>query len=128
MSTTATRYTFKKTERLCSRKQIEQLIQTKQHKFSHPLKLMYALNQQNDAKERAQVAFVVPKRLFKKANQRNYIKRLMREAYRINKPEFYKQLEQKQNAYNLMFVYAVADSPNFNDIKKKIVLLLQQLP
>jgi ribonuclease P protein component len=118
MSDTVIYKTLRKPERLCSRKQMQSVIQQKLQLFAHPLKLMYATTTPGPNTAPAQVAFVVPKRYFKKAHQRNYIKRLMREAYRNYKPAFYKQLHESKKNYHLLFVYTVVDSPNFNDIKK----------
>lgn len=74
-----------------------------------------------------QVAFAVPKRIFKKAVDRNRIKRLLREAYRLNKQILYKHCEKENKKYALVFVYVAKDSPNFNFLRDKLVLLLQRI-
>lgn len=69
-----------------------------------------------------QVAFAVPKRIFKRAD-RNRIKRMLREAYQLNKQILYKHCEKENKKYVLVFVYVAKDSPNFNFLRDKLVLL-----
>lgn len=49
--------------------------------------------------------FVVPKKKFKHANDRNKLKRRMREAYRLQKKEFYDKLEGNNQNVNMAFIY-----------------------
>jgi ribonuclease P protein component len=67
------------------------------------------------------VAFLVPKRLFSKAVDRNYLKRLMREAWRLNKISF------AQNQVFLLFIYQNKIRLSFKEVfeamKEGIILL-----
>jgi ribonuclease P protein component len=74
-----------------------------------------------------QVAFVVPKRLFKKSSQRNRIKRLLREAYRLNKLPLIEFLQQQQQAAHLIFIYTHKEELTQQETSAKIVLTLQKL-
>ncbi len=49
--------------------------------------------------------FVVPKKKFKHANDRNKLKRRMREAYRLQKKEFYDKMDGNKTNINLAFIY-----------------------
>jgi ribonuclease P protein component len=77
------RFTFKKQERLCSKKVIEKLFSEGESFLSYPLKIIY-LHTALPVNGNVQVGFSVSKRNFKKAVQRNLIKRRMRETYRLN--------------------------------------------
>ena len=52
-----------------------------------------------------QVLLTVSKRNFSKANQRNRIKRQLRELYRLNKPVLYEDITKKDAQYALMISY-----------------------
>lgn len=81
--------TFKKTERLCSEKLINSLFDRKnpvnQTVFAFPFRVVF---QKNETLANPQVLFSVSRRNFKKAVDRNLIRRRMREAYRLNKANF----------------------------------------
>lgn len=72
----------------------------------------------------AQVTFTVSKRAFKKAVDRNRIKRLMREAYRLNKSDHIAALEAKKEQVAMMFVYLGKEKPEFALVEEKIKTLL----
>ena len=94
--------TFKKEERLFSKKVIDKLFADGKSIFVFPLKIVY-LETSLSSGSKVQAAFTVPKRNFKKAVQRNLIRRRIREAYRLNKTTFYRELGEKQVA--LFFIY-----------------------
>ena len=49
-----------------------------------------------------------PSRIFRKAVQRNRVKRLLREAYRLEKPNFISQAALDNKRVNLFFLYTDA--------------------
>jgi ribonuclease P protein component len=85
------RETFKKAERLCSKKEIEKLFENGKSFFYPPFVIVWSLTD-SDIPFPAQVAFSVSKKGFKLAVTRNLIKRRMREAYRKNKSVLYEFL------------------------------------
>ena len=61
------------------------------------------------------------------ASQRNHVKRLIREAYRIQKPLLLNSLQQKNKTINLMLVYTLPSILSFTEIEDKISVTLQRL-
>ena len=116
---------FPKSERLTSRKLIEKLV-AEGHSFSqYPFRLSWMKAELN-FKVPAQVAMVVSKRNFKRAVDRNRIKRLMREVYRKNKSKFYETLTNKNMQCALLLMYTGKVVPDFAEVEKKLNLTLQR--
>lgn len=117
------RHTFRKAERLNGRKAIEQLVKSGRNITIAPFKLIwlpYALPTDFPA----QIAFSVPKRNFKKAVDRNRMKRLMRESYRKNKSDIYSLLAERKIQCALLLYYSgkVQLSLSETDIKIKQIV------
>ncbi|MEI6576971.1 MAG: ribonuclease P protein component [Bacteroidota bacterium] len=119
-------FTFKKKERLRHHKQIDRLFKEGIVLHNYPIKLVW-LDVSAENPVITQVMFAVPKRFFKHANQRNLLKRRMREAYRLTKPSFYADLEKNQKAGIFSFVYNGKQALEFSFIQDKIILLLKRL-
>ena len=76
-------HTFCKAERLCGKKRIDALFASGRSLLAHPIRAVYAL--QDGTRPFASILVSVPKRHFRHAVDRNRLKRLMREAYRLHK-------------------------------------------
>jgi ribonuclease P protein component len=93
---------FRKDERLCSKKIIDKLFVQGKSVFVFPVKMVY-LETKLPSGYPVQAGFTVSKKSFKRAVQRNLIKRRMREAYRLNKSKFYDEIGEKQVAVFFIF-------------------------
>jgi ribonuclease P protein component len=118
--------TFKKEERLCNKSAIENLFSKGKNYFIYPLKVIWISTEQ-DIKYPAQILISVSKRNFKKAVDRNYIKRLIREAYRKNKYLLYNALDDNHKKLTFTIIYAAKDIIAYDDLERKMIQVLNQL-
>lgn len=119
-------YTFKKGERLKSRKLIEQLFIEGKRIKSNPVQMVY-LPIEHTSEFLFQAGFSVGKKRFKKAVTRNRIKRLMREAYRLHKnilPELNDEMHTKKHVF--MFMYVADKLITYQAIEKSMIDLLEK--
>ncbi|MGY6649401.1 ribonuclease P protein component [Wenyingzhuangia sp. IMCC45574] len=114
------RFTLGKNQKLKSRKAIAQLFIEGKSVKEFPIKMIYLPVSSNATCLETKVAFSVPKRNFKLAVDRNRIKRLLREAYRLNQHEFFLGEEH----YNVMFIYMSSKMPTYAEVDKKLKKLL----
>lgn len=120
-----TSFSFKKGERLCSKKIIDKLFLEGESFLSFPFKIVY-LKIQQPAKYPVQAGFSVGKRNFKRAVKRNLIKRKIREAYRLNKQDLYNEIGENRLAVFFIFIgktipeYSIVEAGVKKGIKKLI--------
>jgi len=70
---------------------------------------------------------VAPKKLLKKAVDRNLIKRRTREAYRLNKTGLCKKISEKGLHYDIIFLYQSEEVYGFHTIQQSVKILLYRL-
>ena len=120
------KYTFTKIERLNSKKHIDQLFTEGKTFFSYPFKVFY-LFQESEKEFPVQILITVSKKNFKKAVDRNKLKRLVREGYRRNKLLFYDYLNEHNKRALLGLVYVGETILSPKEIEQKLILILQRL-
>jgi ribonuclease P protein component len=113
--------TFPKHQKLKSRKDIKTLFEEGKIVTKYPVKLLWLPLGQQDTR----AGFAVAKRNFKSAVTRNKIKRLMREAYRLQKQEIQRQ---DKKTFTLLFLYIGKDVASFKTIDKAVLGALKKLP
>lgn len=121
---------FPKNERLTSKKIIEELFSKGSSAFLYPFRLLYLPRPGNEASSspsNPQVLFSVSKRNFKKAVDRNLIKRRMRQAYRRNKQILTLSLPADKQAHVVAIIYVAKEKIPFEIIEKKLILAWQRL-
>lgn len=114
------KHTLGKEERLKSKKLIESLYQKGSSVKVFPLRMIF-LQTAHTSNFPAQVGVSVAKRNFKLAVDRNRIKRLMRESYRLQKGIVYNHLE---NPYVFMISYIGKAEVPYQELFLKMEKLL----
>jgi ribonuclease P protein component len=118
----ATKLTLGKNERLKSRKQTE-LLFSEGKKFSlTPFRVYYLFNELTNPP--LQFGVGVSNKNFKKAVDRNKIKRRVKEAYRLQKIILHEKVKEKKGQLNVFFIYTGKEIPEFSqifDTTKKIL-------
>jgi ribonuclease P protein component len=118
--------TFNKEERLSKTKVINKLFSEGKKFTIIPFRIVW-LNVDLDCDYPAQLLINVSKKHFKRAVDRNLIKRRIREAYRKNKADFYAVLNKSAKKCVIALLYNSDDIASYKDIEKKIILILQRL-
>lgn len=113
------KFTLGKDKKLKSRKRIERLFVSGKRIQKFPLKAVY-FSEPNDAG--FQLAVSVPKKLFKRATDRNLLKRRMREAFRIHQEKL--KLNSK---LEIMFIYSTNEILDFDQIERAMIALIDSL-
>ena len=115
-------FTYPKNERLKSKTTIGLLFSEGKSVSKYPLRLVYRLEEANQ-EEKIKIGVSVSKKYFKKAVDRNYFKRVLRETYRLNKHLLLENLEQ---SYCIMFFYQTKDRLSYQEINTKTVQLFEK--
>ena len=118
------RYTLGRHERLKSKKELANLFAHGKSFNAYPLRLVWREREANDSSGPVQFAVSVPKKKFPKAVQRNHLKRLVREAYRYNKPKLQEVLEGNQGRISFFIIYLAKEQHSFRDIERAMQQLI----
>ena len=125
---TAYRNTFSKQERLCSRSLIDNLFTDKHSRRLNCYPLM-GIWQFTALQEEvpAQIMFSVSKRNFKKAVDRNRIRRQMRESYRLNKKSLYDCLNLQRLQCGIVILYIAKEKLPYERIDDACNSIIQAI-
>ena len=115
-------FTYPKHEKLKSKTTINLLFTEGKSVSKYPLRLVYVENSELNA-ELIKMGVSVSKKYFKKAVDRNYFKRVLRETYRLNKHLLIDKLE-KPHAF--MFFYQSKERLSYQEIEEKTIQLFQK--
>lgn len=114
-------FTYSKSEKLKSRKTIDLLFSNGKSVSKFPLRLVYAPTE--GAKEKVLFGVSVSKKYFKNASDRNYLKRVLRECYRLNKHLLHENIDKP---YAFMFFYQTKELLTYQEIEGKTIQLFEK--
>jgi ribonuclease P protein component len=122
----ARQFTLGRKERLKSRKAIEQLFSTGHSFVMSPFRIFY---QDSNEKELAclQFGIGVSSRNFRKAVDRNRIKRLTRESWRLQKNRLRQLLQEKKKGMQVFMIYTGKEMPDYTVMQDKMQFIINKL-
>jgi len=120
-------FQFKKKDRLTGKKNFQNLFENGYTINNNPIRAKFLFLNNSSEEERVKIALIVPKKNLKKAVQRNRIKRLIKEAYRLNSHIIKNIAEQKQTTVHIAFIYQLNSLSTYKQIEEKIIVILQRL-
>ncbi|MES2863253.1 MAG: ribonuclease P protein component [Bacteroidota bacterium] len=116
-------FSYPKNEKLKSQKTIDLLFSQGKSVSKYPLRLVYVENTDENNLEKVLMGVSVSKKYFKKAVDRNYFKRVLRECYRLNQDVLKENLEKP---YAFMFFYQTKEKLSYQEIEEKTIQLFQK--
>ncbi len=117
------RFTFTKDERLSKEKTIKELFEKGSSFYLYPFKVIHIPNPDKGANAINQVLISVSSRQFKRAVDRNKIKRRIREAYRLQK----EVLNTKSEKAIFTFIYTAKEILPYAELKEKVLSVITKL-
>ena len=114
--------TYPKSEKLKSKTTIDLMFREGKSVSKYPLRLVYT-KAVLEEDQKLKIGVSVSKKYFKKAVDRNYFKRVMRETYRLNKNLLLDSLEEP---YAFMLLYQTKDKLSYEEINQKTIQVFEK--
>lgn len=108
------RATLGKNQRLKSLKLIREILSERRSVASFPLRLIW---RETEKEKNTVAAFFAPKKYYRRAVDRNRVKRLMREVYRTSRE---KNLEKYDRSFAFIFLWTGREVPNFAEVNTRM--------
>jgi ribonuclease P protein component, eubacterial len=121
------RFTLTKEERLSWKRYIDLLFEKGQSFVSFPLRVIYLSTEEKEGLAPVSILTNVSKKKFKRAVKRNKIKRLIREAYRLQKTDLVAHLQAKDKSLLVAFLYLDKEVHSYSTIEKAMKKAITQL-
>jgi ribonuclease P protein component len=113
-----------KSGRLKSRKQIDILFKEGKKITHFPIRLLYKMENGTAA---IQAGFTVSSKIFPRAVDRNRIKRLAREAYRVHHGDLKKAVTDNKKQLHLFFIYTGREILPYEQFSLKLIEVLTKM-
>ena len=121
----AKQFTLGKNERLKSRKMIEQLFSAGKKFVIAPFRVFYIVDKNENSS--LQFGAAVSSKNFRKAVDRNRVKRVMRETYRLHKKGLQEKIKQQSCQLNIFIIYTAKELPVYKEVYSKMEKILDKL-
>ncbi len=122
-----TSYNFSKVEKLKSRKQIEQLFANGSSFLVFPVKVIFAIADKTNDEYPIKIGVSASSKKFKKAVDRNRIKRLLKENYRLNKLPLHQSCKSTNTTVAVFFIFIDKALPSNAVLQNKMPLIIEKL-
>jgi ribonuclease P protein component len=115
-------YTLGKEERIKSRKTLDEIFQTGKGFSILPFRVLYIKTE-----EGLKFAVGASSKNFKNATDRNRIKRIVREAYRLQKKGLKEKLLEKNTGLNIFFIYTAKEILPYKQVYDAVKKIIEKL-
>lgn len=121
------RFTFTKEERVTGEKRIEFLFTNGRSFISYPLRVIFVEHASQASSSNVSVFIGVPKKRLKSAVKRNRVKRLIREAYRLNKYLLEPLFATDNRCLDIAFTYVKNEVSEYGEMEKAIKKAIREI-
>ena len=116
-----------KAERIHSRLVVESLFSSRNSSIAvYPLRIVWTIDE-SDVASPASILVSVPKKRMHHAVNRNRMKRMVREAYRLNKQTLLSRLEGSGRHVDIAFICIADNMPTSSQVSKSVVKALARI-
>lgn len=118
---------FPKANRICRKLDFQHIFNHGQSKFVYPVKMLYVTVPNAGTESGVKVGVVASKRLFRHAVTRNRLKRLLREAYRLNQRDLTAKALQTGVQWKLLLIYTGQRVHAFHKVEEAVKTLINSI-
>ena len=119
------KFSFSKQERICKRNDFQEILSNGQSIYSYPFRCVYVWRDSDSFSVR--IAISVSRKRFKHAVDRNRIKRLVRENYRLEKHQLYQHYADCNQSLDILIIYTDTKILSFSLLQKSLIKLINKL-
>ena len=120
-------FTLGKNERLKGRKQIELLFKNGRRINEAGIRALFVQQDAVEGQHNLQLGVSVSSRNFKRAVDRNRIKRLLRESWRLQKNDLRSKQEENKKMMLVFLIYTGKEMPAFHELNSGVHTILNKL-